>query len=233
MLQQSKSFWKGKKFCGDIKLTSGKGNFLDSKEKLCLDLFDCGAVKFGEFTLKSGLKSPIYIDLRILVSYPKVLRAVAKEIAAIAKPLKFDRIAGIPYPALAIATAVSLESDWQMIYARKEVKEYGTKKIIEGAFKAGETVLVIDDLITTGASKFEAAEPLKAEGLVVKDFVVLIDREQGGAKELAEKGYALHAVLKISDALEALKKGKKISETQYSEIKKYFANPEEWDKAKQ
>jgi uridine monophosphate synthetase len=125
-----------------------------------------------------------------------------------------------------------LEAQWPMIYARKEAKDYGTKKIVEGAFKQGETVLVIDDLITNGASKFEAVVPLQAEGLVVKDFVVLVDREQGGVKELSEKGFGLHAVLKVSELLEALRANKKISEEQFSDIKNYFSNPEEWSNAK-
>ncbi len=203
---------------------------MSQKEQIAIDLFSIGAVKFGNFTLKSGLKSPIYVDLRVLVSYPKVLGIVAKELVELAKSknLKFDRIAGIPYAAISIATAVSLESGWPMIYPRKEVKDYGTKKAIEGEFKEGETVLVIDDLITTGASKFEAIQPLEAAGLKVKDIVVLIDREQGGKKELAAKGYDLHSVLTIGEVLEILREKKKISEGQFDDINNYFKNPEAW-----
>ena len=203
---------------------------MNSLEKLCIELFDIGAVKFGLFTLKSGLLSPIYIDLRVLVSHPNVLRDVASELIKLTKPVHFDRIAGIPYAAIPIATAVSLQANYPMVYPRKEQKGYGTKREIEGEFKPGETVLVYDDLITTGASKFEAIAPLEEAGLKVKDIIVLIDREQGGTKELSEKGYGLHSVLKISEVLEALRKNKKISETQFAEIKKYFENPEEWGK---
>lgn len=201
-------------------------------EKLCLDLFDIGAVKFGLFTLKSGLKSPIYIDLRVLVSYPKVLKEVSHALIEKTKGLQFDRIAGIPYAAIAIATAVSLEAELPMIYPRKEQKGYGTQREIEGIYKEGETVLVYDDLITTGSSKFEAIAPLESAGLKVKDIVVLVDREQGGAKELSERSYNLHSVFKISEMLEILKKNKKISDEQYESIKDYFSDPEKWGEGK-
>jgi len=205
---------------------------MGSKKEIAGELFDIGAVKFGEFTLKSGLKSPIYIDLRILVSFPNALRNVAGELIKLTKPLEFDRIAGIPYAAIPIATAVSLQANYPMIYPRKEQKGYGTKRSIEGEFKEGETVLVYDDLITTGGSKFEAIAPLEAAGLKVKDIVVLVDREQGGKKDLEEKGYALHAVLTIKELLDALKEQEKISEEQFNEIMGYLENPEKWGEGK-
>jgi uridine monophosphate synthetase len=89
-----------------------------------------------------------------------------------------------------------------MIYPRKEVKAYGTKAEIEGEYHAGEIVLVIDDLATTGGSKFEAIEKLTGAGLVVKDVVVLVDRQSGAKVALAEAGYAMHAVLTISEMLD-------------------------------
>ena len=120
--------------------------------------------------------SPIYLDLRRLITYPPILRRAASAYVALLKGLHFDRIAGLPYAGLPIATAISLEANWPMIYPRKEAKAYGTKANIEGLFEAGETVVMIDDLITDGGAKIEAADKLKAAGLIVKDIVVLIDR---------------------------------------------------------
>jgi len=193
-----------------------------SKEKICLHLFKIGAIKFGEFTLKSGLKSPVYIDLRVLVSYPSVLKEVAEVMVEITDRLEFDKIAGVPYAAIPIVTAVSLQSGVPAIYPRKEQKDYGTKKEIEGVYKEGEAVLVVDDLITTGESKFEAIRPLEEAGLKVKDIVVLIDREQGGKEDLEKKGYRLHAVLTLSELLKILRKNEKISEGQYEDTLDYL-----------
>ncbi|MBI5842878.1 MAG: orotate phosphoribosyltransferase [Chloroflexi bacterium] len=176
---------------------------LDTHLSLLADgLLSAGCIKFGDFTLKSGLKSPIYIDLRQIISHPKLLAEVAQAYLPIISNLQFSRLAGLPYAAIPIATAISLAGNYPMIYPRKEAKSYGTKAEIEGEYHAGETAVIIDDLATTGGSKFEAIEKLTGAGLVVKDVVVLVDR-QSGAKELLEQaGFNLHAVLTISALLD-------------------------------
>jgi uridine monophosphate synthetase len=166
------------------------------------NLLEAGCIKFGEFTLKSGLKSPIYIDLRRIITDPKLLEQVGAAYLPLLEKLEFDRIAGLPYAAIPIATAISLAGNYPMIYPRKEIKKYGTKAQIEGDHHLGETSVVIDDLATTGGSKFEAIEKLTGAGLVVKDVVVLVDRQSGAKESLAEAGYAMHAVLTISEMLD-------------------------------
>ncbi len=173
-------------------------------------LLEAGCIKFGEFTLKSGLKSPIYIDLRQIITYPKLLEQTGAAYLPLLEQLQFDRIAGLPYAAIPIATAISLAGNYPMIYPRKEVKAYGTKAEIEGEYHAGETVVVIDDLATTGGSKFEAIEKLTGVGLVVKDVVVLVDRQSGAKESLAAAGYAMHAVLTISQMLDHWEENGKI-----------------------
>jgi uridine monophosphate synthetase len=165
-------------------------------------LIDVGCIKFGDFTLKSGLQSPIYIDLRQIITYPKLLEQIGAAYLPLLKGLKFNRIAGLPYAAIPIATAISLQGNYPMVYPRKEVKAYGTKAEIEGEYHAGETVVIIDDLATTGGSKFEAIEKLTGAGLVVTDVVVLVDRQSGAKESLEQAGFHLHAVLTITQLLD-------------------------------
>jgi uridine monophosphate synthetase len=189
------------------------------------DLLSSGCIKFGAFTLKSGLQSPIYIDLRQLISHPKLLAEVAQAYLPLISNLEFSRIAGLPYAAIPIATAISLAGNYPMIYPRKEVKTYGTKAEIEGEYHAGETILVIDDLATTGGSKFEAIEKLTGAGLVVKDVVVLVDRQSGAKESLEQAGYSMHAVLTIGQLLDYWETTGKVENDKIEETRKFLAGP--------
>lgn len=193
-----------------------------SMAKLADGLLEAGCIKFGSFMLKSGLQSPIYIDLRQLVSHPKLLAEVAQAYLPLISNLQFARIAGLPYAAIPIATAISLAGNYPMIYPRKEVKTYGTKAEIEGEYHAGETVLVIDDLATTGGSKFEAIEKLTGAGLVVKDVVVLVDRQSGAKESLEQAGYSMHAVLTIGQLLDYWETNKKVPNDKIEETRKFL-----------
>jgi len=185
-------------------------------------LLKAGCIKFGEFTLKSGLKSPIYIDLRQIITYPKLLEQIGAAYLPLIKELKFDRIAGLPYAAIPIATAISLQGNYPMIYPRKEIKTYGTKAEIEGEYHAGEIVVIIDDLATTGGSKFEAIEKLTSAGLIVKDVVVLIDRQSGANESLAQAGFAMHAVLTITQLLDYWEQTEKVEKDKIEETRKFL-----------
>jgi len=198
----------------------------DTFSLLADGLLEAGCVKFGEFTLKSGLKSPIYLDLRRLVTHPALLTRVAGAYLPILHNLAFDRLAGLPYAALPIATAISLRGGYPMIYPRKEVKEYGTKAEIEGEYRAGETVVVIDDLATTGGSKFEAIDKLTAAGLKVRDVVVLIDRQSGAKEALEQAGYHLHAVLTITELLDYWEKTGKLEKGKITAVRQFLEKNE-------
>lgn len=194
-----------------------------SVDQFALELFRIGGVKLGEFTLKSGRKSPVYVDLRVLVSSPSVLRMAGEALLPVLERLQFDRIAGLPYAGLPIAVSASLAGNLPMLYARKEAKDYGTRKLIEGAYEPGMTVALLDDVITDGGAKLELVTPFLQEGLKVRDFVVLVDREQGGADLLRNNGYELHSVFTLRQVLEALRRGDAITPEQYSKVMDYLS----------
>ncbi len=195
-----------------------------NKGELIVALYDIGAVKFGEYKLKSGIISPIYIDLRVTISFPKILEAVADMMLNEVQNISFDLICGVPYTALPIATVMSIKNSLPMVMRRKEIKDYGTRKAIEGVYKSGQTVLIIEDLVTSGSSVFETVEPLKNEGLTVLDVVVLLDREQGGKKHLADNKINLHSVIKISELISMLQKKQKIDYQTATAVEKFIAN---------
>ena len=196
---------------------------------LILNLFTIGAVKFGTFTLKSGIISPLYIDLRILISYPQIMKKVVRAYCDMLKTISYDRLAAVPYASLPIVSAISLQLNEPWIYTRKEAKNYGIKKPVEGEYKKGETVVIIDDLISSGVSKQEIIVSLETIGLLVKDVVVLIDRLQGGRAELARKGYILHAICTLDEILEVLKSEEKIEKSLHTKANKFIEDNKKYD----
>lgn len=185
---------------------------------LALTLFDIGAVRLGQFKLHSGRLSPIYLDLRLLVSFPQALRTVTALYCRVLQTLNFDLLAAMPLAGLPIGTAVCLEMDVPLVYPRKVEKSYGTGKSVEGVWQVGQTAVVLDDLVTSGDSIMQTITPLKAAGLQVHDAVVLVDRQQGGAEFLRREGYTLHAVITLDHLLLLLQENGRITPTERAHV---------------
>ncbi len=192
------------------------------KVSLALALHDLGAIRFGSFTLQSGVQSPVYVDLRLLVTKPEALTLAARLYSDLLDDLAFDRLAAIPYAGLPLGTAVAMHTRMPLIYPRKEVKTYGTGRAIEGHYNAGETAVVLDDLISSGASKFAAIKPLQEAGLHVRDVVVLVDRESGGREELQEHGVNVHSVFLLRDLIDILFQHERITAEQRSAVETFL-----------
>lgn len=189
-------------------------------EQFALTLYDIGAVQIGKFKLHSGKKTRIYLDLRILVSFPQVLRQAAAIYRTLLENLTFDLLAAPPLAGLPLGTAVCLDMNIPLVFPRKTAKSYGTGKAIEGVWEVGQTAVIIDDVITSGDSILQAIVPLKAAGLNIHDAVILIDREQGGQENLADHGYNLHAAMTISQMLAILESHDRITSKQRAKVLK-------------
>ncbi len=192
------------------------------KADLVAALFNTGCIKFGSFTLASGKQSPIYIDLRRVISFPGLFRNVALAYTELVQVLKFDHIASVPYAALPAGSVVAWLLGVSMIYPRKEIKQHGTGQVIEGSYEAGQTAVLIEDVITTGGSIVAAAEVLRQAGIQLKDVIVLVDREQGGALKMQEIGLSLHSVLKISEIVTILEQKKLIDPETFRTVTRYL-----------
>jgi uridine monophosphate synthetase len=190
---------------------------------LVLALFEADCVRFGEFTLASGQTSPIYVDLRRVISYPALFRTVVDAYVDLVRPLSYDRLAAVPYAALPTAAAVAMALEAALIYPRKEVKDHGTGRAVEGAFEPGQRAVAVEDVVTSGGSLLRAVGSMEEAGLEVRDAVVLVDREQGGRQRLAEAGYTLHAVLTLTEILSVLRDEGRIAAETFADVQAYLA----------
>ena len=200
----------------------------DKGKTLATALLDIGAIQFGEFKLKLHEKrpdaplSPIYIDLRILRSFPDIMDSAVAVYKELISGLEFDLYADVPTAATPLAVLLSHETRIPLISLRKEEKGHGTGRPIDGVFKPGQTALLIDDLITLADSKIEAISALESNDLRVRDVVVLVDREQGGVQELKRRGYACHVAFGLKELLHFYRDRSRISEEQHDQTIRYL-----------
>jgi orotate phosphoribosyltransferase len=183
------------------------------------------AIKFGDYILTSGKRSPYYIDLRLTISSPITMDWIANSLTRIItneiSKDKIDKILGVPTAGVPFATVVSQKLGIPLIYYRQARKEHGVRKKIEGILERNDRVLIVDDLITTGESVIEAAEVVRDQGGVVNELVVLLDREQGGKDRLRASRIEPHVLFKISDAMIWLHNVGLIEDKIYETVQKY------------
>ena len=194
------------------------------KSELSQILNRIGAIKFGTFKLTSGRISPYYIDLRIIPSFPDAFQKVCDlYIKLLEKDLgveNFDRIAGIPTAGMPFASVIAYHLKKPFIYIRSKVKLHGRERRIEGVIMPGNRVLLVDDLVTTGLSLRKAAKNIRAEGGLVSDALVMLDREEGGKERLLKDNIKLHYLLTASEAATKLYELGTIEEEQLKTILK-------------
>jgi orotate phosphoribosyltransferase len=184
------------------------------------------AIKFGDYILASGKKSPYYIDLRQTISSPITMDWIANSLTRIILNeigrSKIDKILGVPTAGVPFATVVSQKLGIPLIYYRQARKEHGVRKKVEGILERNDRVLIIDDLITTGESVIETAEVIRDQGGVVNELVVLLDREQGGQQRLRQARMEPHVLFRISDAMTWLHNVGLIEDKIYETLVKYI-----------
>lgn len=188
-------------------------------------LYQIRAIQFGEYQLKSGHKTAVYVNLRKIISYPKLLKLVAEVMWQEIKrsEFQFDLICGVPYTALPIATCISLDQEIPMVMRRREKKDYGTKQMIEGVFQPGQSCLIVEDIVTLGQSIIETAHELENVGLKVTNAIALVNREQGGSQNLHQHHYSLKTIFTLPTILATLQQSNLLSDEELDHANKFLA----------
>jgi len=196
-------------------------------DEFCNILLRTGSLEFGTFKLASGILSPYYVDLRLIPSNPEAFQRTVAMYESVLEPSLVkhaQRLAGVPTAGIAYAAVLALHFAKPMLYVRKEQKEHGHQRRIEGLLQPGDRVVVLDDVATSGKSLLEAAEAIRAEGGIVEDAVVLLDRQQGAEGNLKKNGVRLHSFTTMRRMADKLLNLGTIDEKQRDEIVRQIAS---------
>ena len=179
-----------------------------NKERIAKILYKIDAIKFGVFKLSTGKASPYYVDLRVIPSFPDAFREICDSyVEYITNQIdvkNFDRIAGIPIAGIPFASQIAYDLKKPFLYVRKGIRTHGRERRVEGILVSGDKVLLIDDLLTTGLTSKKAADAVRAEGGIVTEAVVFLDRQEGGKQLLEENAIKLHSLLEIGEIANTL-----------------------------
>jgi len=186
-------------------------------------LYEKKIIRFGDFTLASGKKSPYYIDLRLVPSYPiyyrKMIKGLQNLIAEDVGLENFHSLVSVPTGGLVVAASLAIEIVKPIIYVRKEAKEHGTGKAVEGVICHDMKLLMIEDVVTSGGSVINAIKSIKEEKMKVTDTYAVVDRMEGATEALQAKGVKLHSLLTIKQIAESLFEQKLITEDVLNQVK--------------
>lgn len=206
---------------------SSEGKIIDHTSQLAAALFRSGCLKFGSFRIKSGERSPYYLDLSWLLSSPFDLNLVTNMVANRIKKLRMshriDKLASIELKGALLLPSIACQLNLPSIIVRKAAKSYGlTGRIAGGTITQGEHLLFFDDVISQGTSKLEGIKPLEELGAQVDHILILVDRKQGGKETLENLGYTIHVMSKITGLVESLQSSSYISKEQKTTILDYI-----------
>lgn len=196
-------------------------------DKVAGALYRSGCIKFGTFTIKSGAKSPYYIDMARLLAAPKelctIVDAAAEKIGGIMKADRVDKVSSIELKGALIVPSIACKLNLPCVIVRKEAKAYGVTGRIAGAdVVKGDNILFFDDVVSEGLSKIEGIKPLQELGATVKHLLVVVNREQGGTENLAKLGYQVHALAKVSEVVDSLCRSGSVSKARADAVFLYI-----------
>ena len=186
-------------------------------------LYEKNIIRFGDFTLASGKKSPYYIDLRLVPSFPiyyrKMIKGLQNQIVEDIGFENFHSLVSVPTGGLVVAASLATEIIKPLIYVRKEAKEHGTGKAVEGVICHDMKLLMIEDVVTSGGSVINAIKSIKEEKMVVTDAYAVVDRMEGATEALFAEGVKLHSLLTIKQIVESLYEQKLITEDVLKQVR--------------